>query len=223
MTTGRIESRGEMGQDVLAQAAREFKTSPLTPELVRATFQTIWQARGESVGIEVVIPSCDRSKEKLAELVKAGRRIGYLPEQFMAQKDRSVFAKMFPQLGSYSVQERNSVTNEVDRFGWFDYEASVDAPCLDTTEDQLRERIAADGRLKMNVNEYIVAGEDSKLFTGEFLDQGDTSARLLGSRDGGGVVSAHFDSNGRLFVYWLLLPANHGSGLGGRSVGVKKA
>lgn len=210
-------------QDVLALAVREFKASPLTPELVTKTFQTIWQVRGESAGLEVVVAPCDRSAEELAELVKARRHIGYLPEQGMTQENRPLFAKMFPRLRSHSVQEENSVTNEANRFGWFDYEASVDAPYLDTTEDQLKERIAADGRLEMNVSEYIVAGEDSKLFTGKFLDQGNTWARLLGSRLGGEVVRAYFLSDGDLVVSWGLVPQGHGPGLGGRSVGVKSA
>ena len=210
-------------QDVLALAVRELNASSLTPELVTKTFQTIWQVRGESAGVEVVIPPCDRSAEELVELVKAGRRIGYLPEQVMTQKDRPLFAKMFPRLGSHSVKEGNSVTNEANRFGWFDYEASVDAPYLDTTEDQLRERITADGRLEMNVSEYIVAGEDSKLFTGKFLDHGNTWARLLGSRDDGEVVNAGFRSGGDLRVGWSLDPQYHNPNLGGRSVGVKKA
>lgn len=47
----RLESEfRRMGPDA-AKAVREFKTSLLTPELVTATFQTIWQVRGESVGI----------------------------------------------------------------------------------------------------------------------------------------------------------------------------
>jgi len=210
-------------QDVLSLTVREFKASPLTPELVTKTFQTIWQVRGESAGLEVVVAPCDRSAKELRELAKAGRRIGYLPEQSMTQENRPLFAKMFPQLGSHSVQEGNSVTNEANRFGWFDYEASVDAPYLDTTEDQLRERIAADGRLEMNVSEYIVASEDSKLFTGKFLDQGNTWARLLGSRDGGKVVFAGLGSGGGLLVGWGLDPQGHGPDVGGRSVGVKKA
>lgn len=210
-------------QDVLALAVREFKASPLTPELVTKTFQTIWQVRGESAGVEVVIPPCDRSAEELVELVKAGRRIGYLPEQVMTQESRPLFAKMFPRLGSHSVQEGNSVTNEANRFGWFDYEVSVDAPYLDTTEDQLKERIAADGRLEMNVSEYIVAGEDSKLFTGKFLDQGNTWARLLGSRYDDEVVNARFASGGDLDVDRDLFPQDPHPLLGGRSVGVKSA
>lgn len=171
---------------------------------------------------KIVIPPCDRRTEDIAELIKAGRHIGYLPERLMTQRDRSMFAKMFPRLGSYSVQERNPVTNEVDGFGWFDYEASIGVPYPNTTEDQLRERIAADGRLEMNVNEYIVAGVDSKLFTGNFLDQASTSARLLGSRRDDRVVNARFTSGGNLRVHWRLNPADCHPDLGGRSVGMKK-
>lgn len=208
--------------DALALAVREFKTGPLTPELVTKTFRTIWQVRGDAAGLEIVVAPCDRSAEELARLAKAGRRIGYLPKEVMTQEGRPLFAKMFPWLRSHSVEERNSVTNEVNRFGWFDYEASVDAPYPDTTEDQLREIIATKRELEMNASEYIVAGEDSRLFTGKFLDQGNTRARLLGSRRDGEVVHAYFSSDGHLHVYWYLSPQNHDPYLGGRSVGVKK-
>lgn len=220
-------------QDVLALAVSEFKAGPLTPELVTKTFQTIWQVRAESAGIEVVVAPCDRTKEELAELTKAGRGIGYLPEQLSAQQDHVLFAKMFPRLGSYGLQEGNLVANEVDRSGWFDYEVSVNAPYRNTTEDQLREAIEAEGKklgrdlAGMNVNEYIVASEDSKLFTGKFLDQesGDgtwTLVRLLGSRGDSKVVYAGFSSDGDLYVYWVLHSQNHLPYLGGRSVGVEK-
>lgn len=210
-------------KDSLLQAVKEFKTNPLTPELVTATFQTLWHVRGESVGVEVVVSPCDRSAQELAELTKAGRRIGYLPEQAGTQKDRPLLAKMFPQLRSYSVEEGNPVVNEANRSGWFDYEASIDAPYVNTTEDQLRKKVTEEARLGMNLNEYIVASEDSKLFTGKFLDQDSTWVRLLGSRRDGGVVSADFGSGGYVDVYSLLKSGNHDPFLGGRSVGVKKA
>jgi len=224
MNNKEVRFEPEQNQNLLQQAIEEFKVGPPNPELATKTFQTIWQVRGKAAGVEVAIPSCDRSAEELAELVKTGRRIGYLPEQVMTQKDRPLFAKMFPGLESHSVQEENPVTNEVDRFGWFDYEASVSAPYLNTTEDQLRGMIAADGRLEINLSEYIVAGEDSKLFTGKFLDEVYyTWARLLGSRDDGKVIVARFYPVGYLDVRRYPNPQHRHPLLGGRSVGVKKA
>lgn len=218
-------------QGVLAQAVRELKVGPLTPELVTKTFRTIWQVRGESVDLEIVVSTCDRSAEELVELVKAGRHIGYLPEQLRTPQDLTVLAKIFPRLGS-RIEEDYSLVNEVDRFGWFDYEASVyAAPYLNTTEDQLRKAIAIEGKrlgrdlVGMNVNEYIVAGEDSELFTGKVLDNSLCyRARLLGSRDGSGhVVRALFPLDVGLYVYWGVNPDYKDPYLGGRSVGVKKS
>ncbi len=229
-------SAGQTGQsresqtatDSLAQLVREFNVGPLTPELVTSTFQEIWKVRGEAAGLELPVLPCDRTVEELAALVKTERRIGYLPERLMTQQDRSLLARMFPKLGNHSVQEGNSVTNEINRFGWFDYEASVDAPYRNTTENQLRVAIDAEGKtlgrelVGMNVSEYIVAGEDSKLFAGRYLDQeGSIWARLLGSRDDDEVVDARFDSSGGLSVGWNLHSRTHSPALGGRSVGVK--
>ena len=228
-TTKQNPIKKENEEGILTQIVREFnKEGWMTPEFVTSAFQQIWKARGESAGLELTVTPCDRTPEELAELAKNGRRIGYLPETLMAQQDRPLLARIFPQLGSHSVQEGNSVTNEVNRSGWFDYESAVDAPYRNTTEDQLRAAIETESKrigrelAGMNVSEYIVAGEDSKLFTGKYLDHGaNTWSRLLGSRRDGRVVRADFDSLGRLDVRWRLGSRYRYPSLGGRSVGVK--
>lgn len=216
-------------QDLLSQPVREYDKGPLTPGLVTAVFQTIWQVRGESIGQGFSVTPCDRTQEELAQLVENGRRIGYLPDPLKTQQDRPLLAKMFPRMQSYSLQEENPVKNGANRSGWFDYEASIDAPYHDTTEQGLRDKITSEAErvqrelLEMNLNEYVIAGQDSRLFTGKYLDQNSTWSRLLGSRDEGGVVDADFRPGGRLNVHWHLFSQVHDPSLGGRSVGVKKA
>jgi len=229
MTERDKESGKNEPQSLLAQTIQEFKQGPIAPELVTKTFQSIWQVRGESAGLEFTIPPCDRTAEELAELERAGRQIGFLPEQLMRQQDRTILARVFPQLGSYSVQEGNTVTNEVDRSGWFDYEASIDAPYLNTTEDQLIDRIDSEGEglnmnlLEMNLNGYIVAGEDIRFITGKYLDQDGTSwSRLLGSRGRGLLVRASFGSNGYLHVYRFLSSSENYPYLGWSLYGSEK-
>lgn len=221
---GEVKSPKEVSQakQINKSLVQEFITGPLTPELVTATSQTLWQSRGEKVGLNFIVSPCDRTVEELVELAEKGRRMSYLPEQLMTQEQRPLLGQIFPELRSYSVQAENSVMNEENRFGWFDYDAGIDASYRNTTENTLRTQITAEGRLGMNLNEYIVASEDSKLFTGKFLDQDNTWVRLLGSRGDGGVVNASFYSDGGLLVGWGLRPGRQLPGLGGRSVGVKR-
>ncbi len=195
---------------------------PLTPELATQTFQTLWNVRGESVGFHFEVAPCPYTEEELKTLESQGKRVGFLPSEVSTQKTRHLLGKMFPQMQSHSVEEGNYVTNEEDRSGWFDYEADIDAPYTNTNEKQLNEKVKRDGRRLLTLNEYIAAGQDSKHFTGKYLDQNKTFVRL-GSRNGGHVVDAGFDSGGGLDVYWSLRPDARNGGLGGRSSGVKKA
>ncbi len=119
-------------------------------------------------------------------------------------------------MGSYSVKKDNFVTNDENLSGWFDYETEVGAPYLDTNEKQLIERIAKEKRKLLNLNQYIVAGQDNKLLTGQYLDEKGTWVRL-GSRSEGRVVFASFDRDGYLLVDWGLGSGHRRKSLGGRS------
>lgn len=209
-------------EDPLTRVIEAYQNQPHTPELVTQTHQAIWQARGELVGATYEVPPCPYTQKELADLELNGKRVGYLPAELATQQSRHVLGKMFPQMGSYGVQKDNTVTNDKNPSGWFDYEASIDAPYLDTNEDQLMDRIKKDGRRIVTLNQYIVAGQDSKLFTGQYLDELRTWARL-GSRREGRVVDAGFSRDGGLRVFWLLGSGGHLPRLGGRSSGVKKA
>lgn len=125
-------------------------------------------------------------------------------------------------MGSYSVQEGNIVTNDENPSGWFDYDISIDAPHLKTNEKQLFQEIASEGRKLMSENQYIIAGWDSKLFTGRYLDEDSTWARVA-SRDDGRLVDVYFYSVGRLRVGSALRPGVRTPGLGGRCAVVSKA
>ena len=138
------------------------------------------------------------------------------------QESRHILGEMFPRMQSHSVQKDNSVTNDENPSGWFDYEAAIDSPYRDTNEKQLIEKVTKDERKLLSLNQYIIAGQDSKLLTGEYLDEDRTWVRL-GSRDDGRMVRAYFSRNGYLRVAWLLEADIHNSRLGGRSSGVEKA
>lgn len=209
----------------LRSALADYESKSHTPELLTATFQAIWKDRESRVAhlldkpLAPVVP-CDRTAEEIKQLEAEGRRLAYLPPELATQENRHILGSMFPKMQGNSVEEGNTVTNEQVRSGWFDYEAAIQAPHLYTNEKKLRKLLAKQGRLGMNITEYVIAGQDSKLFTGKYLDQDSTYVRLLGSRYDGDVVSAGFGPDG-LVVSWSLGPDRHGPGWGGRSVGVK--
>ncbi len=207
--------------DPLASVVEAYQNQPHTPEFVTQTHQAIWQARGELVGETYEVTPCPHTQEELAERESRGIRVGYLPPELATQEARLKLGEMYPKMQSHSVhQEGNSVTNDENHSGWFDYESAIDAPYLDTKEGQLMDKIKKDGRRILTLNEYIVAGQDSKIFTGQYLDETTTWVRL-GSRDDGRIVRADFSQGGYLHVGWDLRADYHNPGLGGRSSGVK--
>lgn len=209
-----IKGQQHRGNEAGVQA--EFNIQPHTPELVTQTFQAIWKARSELVGAIFKVLPCSYTQEELTELKRRGMRVGYLPPELATQQSRHILGEIFPAMQSHSVKEDNSVTNDKNPSGWFDYETAIDAPYLDTKEGQLMDRIKKDGRRILSLNQYIVAGQDSKLFTGQYLDEGRTWVRL-GSRHDDHVVDADFTADGCLRVHWLLGPGYRSPSLGGRS------
>lgn len=208
--------------DPLASVIEAYQNQPHTPEFVTQTHQAIWQTRGELVGASFEVTPCPYTQEQLANFEAKGMRVGYLPAELSTQQTRHVLGEMFLKMQSHSVQKDNSVTNDESPSGWFDYEAAIEASYLDTKEGQLKDAIKKDGRTILSLNQYIVAGQDSKLFTGQYLDEARTFVRL-GSRCDGRRVLAYFDRDGSLNVDWRLHAGDHYPDLGGRSSGVAKA
>lgn len=198
---------------------------PRTPDTITNTFASFWHERtlrlkNAGVPLDPTFEPCPFTQEEIDE---PGTGISYLPPELATQEQRYLLGLMFPQMQSHSVKIGNTVNNEADRSGWFKYESVIDAPHRNTTEDALRIAVENEGRLGMNLNEYIIASQDSKVLTGKYLDQTSTAVRLLGSRCGGRVVDAGFDDVGSLNVRSTLYPQDHGGRLGGRSVRLPKA
>ncbi|AEA28486.1 hypothetical protein ACFQ34_03380 [Pseudonocardia benzenivorans] len=173
---------------------REPRAAALTPDVLTQLHQTIWTERGNRVGLDVTVPPCPYTVDELAALDGAGRRVGYLPPEVATRSTRHVLGAMFPAMDCYSLQPDNEVENIVSRPGWFDYEAAIDAPYGDTTEAELLQRVAADGRELISLNQYIVAAQDSRLFTGHYLDERRTWPRI-GIRVTGRIVCVRFDGD----------------------------
>jgi hypothetical protein len=203
----------------VTQAIAEYRLHLPTRELVTQTHRVIWQARGELVGVAYEVTACPFSAKELTQRKEKGIRVGFLPRGLEAQKSRHKLGEMYPGMRSFSVQKGNPITNDKNSGGWFDYEEAIDAPYLDTNEEQLLKKLAKDGRKLLNVNQYVVATQDSILFVGHYLDETRTYTRLS-SRKNGHLVRVGCRPNGRLDVYSNLQTGAHGPGLGGRSSGV---
>lgn len=200
----------------LGQATKEYKGDVANPEKVTAFWQAFWAENGKKVGISISVPECPFTPEQLEEMRKKDKGPIYVSEDLSTQRGRHLLGKMFPKMQSPSVVEENDVTNEVQSFGWRSFDTSVDAPHQDTDENQLKEAIVRNGEEEPTLNEYIVAGQASKLLTGRYLDEGTTASRILGSRRGGRVVRAYFGSYGYLHVYSHLGPGSRLPYWGGR-------
>ena len=205
---------------LLEQAVREFKEKPHTPETVTKYWKTLWSVWGEKAELSLTVPHCDRTAGEINQLEKEGRKLVYVPNEVASQDGRHLLGQIFPKIQSHSVREGNSVSNESNRGGWLDIEASLDSPNLDTKEKGLKNKFKREGRDGQRLNTYIVGSQDAKLQTGHYFDE-KTASRLLGSRLVGRVVDASFAVLG-LLVDWRLDPQLHVSGWGGRSEGVKR-
>ena len=209
--------------------------SPLTPEEATRLHRDIWSERGDRISRQFDVPECPYTGGELAELAAAGRRVGYLPPEVATRRTRDVLGAIFPLMGCYSLAPDNEVDNSVSWPGWFDYDASIDAPHLDTDETELLEQVTATGRRLMNLNQYIVASQDSRLLTGRYLDEVRTWARI-GVEVTGRIVVVRFDGDevaegmgdeppvsGSLLTAFDVDPSLRVPFAGGRSFGVARS
>ena len=149
----------------------EYKSQPHTPELVTEVFQIIWMARQYLVGGAYEVNPCPFTQEELNNLEQRGRGVSYLPRELATQQRRYILGRMFPLMRNDSVRRGNCVTNDENPSGWFDYEVQVGAPCWLTEEKQPTEKTIEKERKLLSLNQYVVASQDNKLFTGQYLDE----------------------------------------------------
>lgn len=220
---GEFLGNGETSQTALDRAVQEYKSQPLTPESVNKFWQTLWKVEGSEIGRVFDVPSCDRTAEELTELKEEKRAVLLIPDEFYTRAGLVLLGRMFPNMRSRFVQGGTTITNENNRGGCIDVEMDLKSPNGNTTQKNLEELAFSKGRNGQRLATYMVASQFSKLLTGHYFDEGDTWSRVPGSRDGDGVVSAHFSPGGDLHVSSNLFPQGRYPGLGGRFEGVKKA
>jgi len=126
--------------------------------------------------------------------------------------------KMFPVIGSHwSVQKSSAVTVASSHKGWRRAEFDLESSHLKTNEDDLEKLFAEKGREGLDLMEFIILREFSKITRGHYLNETETTSRLLSSCIGGRVVGARSGSGGYLGVASGLTPGFRGSSIGGRS------
>lgn len=97
----------ETPKSPLEIALLEYDIQPFTPELITRTHQAIWQVRGEVVRETYEVAPCTYTQEKLDELEKQSRRVGYLPPELSTQVDRPT------SLGKYRLRWEVTVSKKV--------------------------------------------------------------------------------------------------------------
>ncbi len=221
--------RPDHSPELLSQADRDFILSrKKTPERYEEFLQKIWHKRelkSQATGGNLVVsPELFLyTQDEIQRLEVEGRRIGFMPEGLSSQANRHVINTISPHLHSLSVQKVNFVTNDVDRHGYYDYDATIFAPYKNTTERQLRNIARRQKRTGLTLNQFAVAALDTKLFDGQYLDEDSNFfVRLLDSRYRGRVVAARFLKDGHLVVVSDFNPKDHIEYLGGRLAGVPK-
>lgn len=201
-----------------------------THELSQAA-RRLWRLRGQAIGTEFDVVACPFSDADLVRLASQSRRVAYLPRELSGRSGRVLLSRLFAGTHSYALLANSPVTDDVDYWGWFDYEEAVDASLVGLTERELLAVLKADGRRLLTLNEYVVASHDLHEATDYFLDEQATWTRLA-SRIDGNLIAARFDGKatvaglggeapvaGSLLVAWDTTPATAAPVLGARSSG----
>ena len=200
----------------ISAAVAEYNNPP-TPELVTRIFQAIWQAREKLAnGVKFEVTPCSFSQDELTRFERENRGVSYLPESCATQGNRYVLGTVFPKMEHGSLRRNNIFPNSNSPSGWFDYEKSIKAPYLRIMENEFSDRLFRKGMKLLSLNQYAVAGQDSKLFREQYLDEEDTWT-YVNSCIGGNLAQARFNPDGAFSVIWNLYSWDSSSVVGVRS------
>src|SRR3989344_2258372 len=204
----------------------EYKADPINPVLLSEFNQAFWNAKRQVMGVsesDLVVTQCSGGQSRKFFPNDIGL---FLPQVVSTAPDGLVLlSKAFPEIGdpvfrSGAVLNIDKDGNLVNLSGWMGTEKTINAPHLETNEDQAFAVISKNKRLAQTLNVYVAAGQQSKLLTDQYLDEVSTWVRVLSSRIDGKVVDAGFYPDGHCFVSWGLGSQGVLGGLGVRSVGV---
>ena len=225
-----VRPRIEVVSGPLEQALSEYRTKPHTAELITSFQKVLWGEISRITGVDVVVPMVAESQQDIEKREKKGKGIILVPEQFAGQAQRPLITAAFKLVnngyvsGHWSMGSNNLVKNDILHTGYRWIDMQIDAPHTSTNEKQARNAAKKERVDGINHSEYTLAGLQSKLVTGNYLDQDKTWIRELSSSDSGRVVYSRFDSLGDLRVHSGLYPRRRDDRLGARfSSGAKSA
>lgn len=216
----------------LELVAAEYKKDSSNPDLLGEFNQAFWDVQRQAMGVstaDLAVPDAPYTQKQIEQFRKTDFGI-FVPEIVSrAPEGLMLLGKAFPRMGSWAFQAGTTVLN-VDKagnpiglFGWMNTEKAINAPNTRTTQQSAEDILKEKGRIGLTLNVYTVAGQQSKLLTGQFLDKGSTWSRVLSSRSRGRVLDAYFDGGGSCDVDSDLEPGSVGGSLGARSVEVARA
>ncbi|KKS03701.1 hypothetical protein A2W45_03165 [Candidatus Curtissbacteria bacterium RIFCSPHIGHO2_12_41_11] len=205
---------GVKEEDILVQIAGEYLIKPHTQELLTSVWQRFWELAASRANVDVEIPALEITEEEIKEIENSGDVLYFVPDNISLED----LGKMFPVIGSHwSVQKSSAVTVASSHKGWRRAEFDLESSHLKTNEDDLEKLFAEKGREGLDLMEFIILREFSKITRGHYLNETETTSRLLSSCIGGRVVGARSGSGGYLGVASGLTPGFRGSSIGGRS------
>ncbi len=214
-------------RDAMRPFVQEYSAAAVhTPDLINQTWQGIWKVIGERVEYAYQVPACDRTPEELAQLQKESRAVLLLPSDIYTPEGLVRLGRTFPLMRSWTTDPKEAarISHGSNTGGCIDIEMNPYAPYRTSkgyNQQELVDRIIADGRGGQRLPTYLVGSQFSQLLTERYFDI-NTWSRLLGSSHGGSMLCAYFYSGGEASVnYWD--PQNQYPYLGGRSEGVKRA
>lgn len=203
----------------LDEALKEYRSQLHTPELVKATWESIWRSWGRQAALWPLLPNIESTQRDIAELEREDYAIRYEPGIFL-RRDTAYYLlpKMFAKMRIKSPWPLEEVTSEFEHDGYHAMEITTDAPHGGTTEEQLIDQFASRRAEGQTLIDYIIGAHFSKLVTDCYFDENGTWSRLLGSRIEGKTVVARFDRNGVLTISNDWHPRYSEKRLGARSV-----
>lgn len=210
--------------DPLKKAIEEYGRGPLTPEIVTNFWRTKLAGDGKKIGLNFPVPDCDWDIEAIRRPMRDFRgqeilgMMVYLPDVFLGGEGLKRLSSMYPNLhigtGFFSTDTHQTT-------GWIKVEAAVDAPNLDTDQQQLGEFASQNGYRPQRLRTYVLASEASKQLNGQLFDENGTTTRLLGTLENGNIGATLY-SDGSLHVLLNFSPATRSLNVGGRFEEVKK-
>lgn len=224
-------------EHTLELATAAYKAHPDNPERLSDFNQAFWYAARIRMGVaqsDLVVGQCPYNEHQIRQFMGFGRRLGrssrptdfglFVPQIVStAPEGLILLGRAYSEVMRSRVFQGTTVLNvdndgqPINLYGWMRTEERMDVPYTGTNQDQAERIVEKRNRVGQTLNVYAVAGQQSRLLTGQYLDER-TWVRILSSRIRSRVVSASFRGGDRCNVGQSLSRTHVNGSLGVRSV-----